>query len=445
MDEQIIKRFKRFQQATGQFLDLEIEEVEFEPIAFKNKEVFKFVKGQNKYIRRYVDANAGDTPVLGSSLNNECIYSKIKPISSKDIIVEESVSFNKDNAKGSRAFYRNYPYVMDRHHLAIVPDKTIVYPQYLQKYLDSFLRSKNYGWGAHVASEKEIKQYKLPVPKPLNDKYGSFELQKAILLFIEYYENDNKEKLDTIIKIGELAEKMENLVVPLFFQKDNSAAKRFNQFCTEIGVNLRLSEIKFEKELFFKNDKFAKTSQLGLKHTQIPKNIECDEDIKLYPVFSASSNPIAYLPESFNTNKLIKIELDNPDISFATDGDASAGTNFIIHDNNYFINNTRFVIRFKEKEIYYSQYIFYCIRDMKIRYGYNRKKKANLSTIKNEIEINIPKTDENNFSSYQLQQISSSFFKDYSKSLKKIKNTVEELKVLLPKHTQILIHKTFNT
>ena len=233
MDEQIIKRFKKFQQATGQFLDLDIEEVEFVPMAFKDEKVFKFVKGQNKYIRRYVDVNAGEIPVLGSSLDNECIYSKIKPINPKDVVTEESVSFNKDNAKGSRAFHRNYPYLMDRHHIAIIPNKKIVYPQYLQQYLDSFLRSKNYGWGTHVASEKEIRQYKMPVPKNLNESYTSFILQKAILLFIEYYQNDNNHKLATITEIGKLAEKMENLVVPLFFKKDNSAAKRFNRFCLE--------------------------------------------------------------------------------------------------------------------------------------------------------------------------------------------------------------------
>jgi len=164
MNKQILKRFDLFKKAKGVKLDL--GKVEFELLSLGNEKIFKFSKGLNKYIRTSVAANPGEVPVVGASLDNEGIYSYVSPISPSDLIDKPSVTFNKDNAKGSRAFFRDYPFVMDRHHIGIIPNDENVYPKFLYHFLDTFLIAQKFGWGENVATVELIQEASLPIPKP---------------------------------------------------------------------------------------------------------------------------------------------------------------------------------------------------------------------------------------------------------------------------------------
>ena len=141
----------------------EIDEIKFDDIKLSNKKYFEFKKGQNKYIVSYAENNKGDIPMLGSSLNNDCIAYYVEPINVDDVINSKCVSFNKDNAKGSRAFLRNYPFIMDRHHIAILQTE-LISPRYLQIALDKVLMEKNFGWGNNVANAEVIKKLYISIP-----------------------------------------------------------------------------------------------------------------------------------------------------------------------------------------------------------------------------------------------------------------------------------------
>jgi hypothetical protein len=96
MDEQVIEKFNQFKKDTD-YSDLDLGKVEFEKAKFDDNTIFKFIKGLNKYVKIYINKNPGHIPVLGSSLENNCISSYILPIASSDVINETAVSFNKDN------------------------------------------------------------------------------------------------------------------------------------------------------------------------------------------------------------------------------------------------------------------------------------------------------------------------------------------------------------
>jgi len=311
MDLQIIERFKLFQCETGEFSDLDIETVTFDKLDYSDTGIFKFVKGQNKYIQTYIEHNPGEIAELGASLINDCIASYIKPMSELDVISEACVSFNKDNAKGSRAFYRDYPFVMDRHHIAIIPNRDIINVKYFQKCLDQFLVLQKYGWGENVANVEELKKHSLPIPKKISEKYNSLALQDCILKFIEYFEAKNNEQLHNIhLAIGNIKE-IEQLFFPLFFKEDNSIAIRFNKFSSNKGIELKFNDIQFETKriLSDKEDELICNKRMGFTPER-----SSDGNISWFTVRDLTANASLFIDE-LNTKEKTTIELVKKSIS----------------------------------------------------------------------------------------------------------------------------------
>lgn len=122
------------------------------------------------------------------------------------------------------------------------------------------------------------------------------------------------------------------------------------------------------------------------------------------PLYSASLEPVCYLSDEVNPDKLIK-KSSNKIISFATNGDGSAGRNFVIHETDFYINADRIAIQATDK-VYYM-YLYFGIVNMRLIYGYNREYKAIDKNLKNDITIQIPKEKQFNgkvYSSYKFQQ-----------------------------------------
>lgn len=68
--------------------------------------------------------------------------------------------------------------------------------------------------------------------------------------------------------------------------------------------------------------------------------------------------------------------MDNPVLSFATNGDGSAGRNFVIHTKPFYVNTDRIVVQVLRKDIS-PQYVRVALNDMKEKYGFNHAHKAN--------------------------------------------------------------------
>lgn len=423
IDSQLLERFKRFQKKTGKYLDFELDTVEFEGVSFDDNNIFTFVKGLNKYVRAYIDNNAGKIPVMGSSLDNNCISSYIKPIAEKDVIREDCVSFNKDNAKGSRAFFRNFPFVMDRHHLAIIPKGEKVNVKYLYHFLDYFLQTKYYGWGTNVASVDEIKNYSMPIPKPFNDIYTSVKIQEILVEFVECYQKETNRRLGVLNNISNKITEAESLVLPLFFSKHPSVIKRFDAFCRMKKFDLTLEELIFEYNAY---DKVFDTVSPTIK-------IKDNETLNkgTYPVVSQSFDKI----NGYTNLQTGYIDAEeNPVIIF---GDHTAILKFI---NFKFFAGADGTKIFKSKnENISTKYLYYLSMNKVKSQGYERHFKY-FRDLKFLLPLPI-----NNFTSLQLQQIIIDFIESYFKKMNHKRRSADGFRRLFTEYIQIIIEKTFKT
>ena len=251
LDKEIIEKFKEFQEKTGKHSELYIEDVEFENIALSNEKYFIFIKGKNKYIQRYIQANKGEYPILGSSLKNSCISAYIKPIDESDIINKKSVTFNKDNAKGSVPFFRDYPYLMDRHHIAIIPNDKLVNTRYLEKALIHFFEKSAFGWGDNVADVTAVQKHLVPIPKDLNKFYSSYQIQEAIVEFLEYSFENIKRIRQRIDERYSIFERLKKALIPSTFKKDYVKVA-FGRYAKEKGIGFSITDVEFEISSFDK-------------------------------------------------------------------------------------------------------------------------------------------------------------------------------------------------
>lgn len=159
----------------------------------------------------------------------------------------------------------------------------------------------------------------------------------------------------------------------------------------------RISDYKkqIDIETFIENEEYTPLSLLGVveivgKSVGLNKSklnaIEThnDEDI---PVYTASRDVVAYIKEIDGKSPIFASE-EQPVLSFGTNGDGCAGTNFIWHTRPFYIGSSRLPIMAKTNE-YDLKYIYYQIKDMKKRYGFNYSKGATLNNLK-AVEVNIP-------------------------------------------------------
>jgi len=246
LDREVRGKFKEFQEKTGEYGDLDIDEVRFEKIFLSNEKYFKFIKGKNKYIQRYIKVNKGDYPILGSSLKNNCISAYINPIEESDIVKEKSVTFNKDNAKGSVPFFRDYPYLMDRHHIAIIPNDKLVEAKYLEKALIPFFKHSKFGWGDNIADVSAVQKHLVPIPKDLNKEYTSFVIQKAIVDFLEYSFDIQDNIKKTIDKRYDIFTRLRKSLIPSTFHRDYVKV-RFAKYAKEKGIEFNITDVEFIK------------------------------------------------------------------------------------------------------------------------------------------------------------------------------------------------------
>lgn len=114
------------------------------------------------------------------------------------------------------------------------------------------------------------------------------------------------------------------------------------------------------------------SSGIGLNRVKLNAlNTDNPDD---FPVYTAGQEPVAFIKrlpkEPFGAN------VDNPVLSFATNGDGSAGRNFVIHTKPFYVNTDRIVVQVLRKDIS-PQYVRVALNDMKEKYGFNHAHKAN--------------------------------------------------------------------
>ncbi|MHB1646584.1 MAG: restriction endonuclease subunit S [bacterium] len=112
--------------------NLRWEDIKFKTVSIG--EVFEIKSGSSSYKKEYNDSNKGNYPLFTGSL--ECA-GYIESIREKDIIKNESISYNKDNDAGSKAFYHKDPYIIGPHHYGMFFKEN--YKNNLMKYCYYFM------------------------------------------------------------------------------------------------------------------------------------------------------------------------------------------------------------------------------------------------------------------------------------------------------------------
>lgn len=419
LDPQVIEKFKEFQKKTGRYFDLDINKIQFDDISLANDTYFEFIKGKNKYIQKYITKNPGEYPILGSSLKNECIANYIKPIDSSDIINKPCVSFNKDNAKGSIPFYRNYPFLMDRHHIAILCSDDI-FPQYLYYSLITYFEKSKFGWGENVADVPTVSTHSIPIPKDYNENYKSIDIQKAIVEFLEY-SFDNLERIkNNIDKRYEIVTKMKKSLIPSTFKK-TAIQNRFRQYAQENSINFDITDIEFKPIAF----------QDFFEIIAISKKIQSKQfkESGAFPVISQSED---FINGYYDNSDGVINASTHPHIVF---GDHTTILKYIDFDFLVGADGTKVL---KPKPNIYPKYSYFQSFNKVKNQGYQR----HFQYLK-EKEFVIPKLDD--YQSYELQKILADFIECVDNELeekyfKKYNRANEVVRLLI----ETYLKRTFN-
>ncbi len=170
------------------------------------------------------------------------------------------------------------------------------------------------------------------------------------------------------------------------------------------------------------------TSSIGKNNTILSSlNTNNEDDI---PVFSAGKFPVAYVKRLES-----KVPIDAsevlPILSVATNGDGSAGKNFILHTKPFYINTDRIAIRSVNNNIV-IEFVMAMLRDIKSEYGFNHAHKANARNLR-PIEITIPTNSDGVFDVTKQKDIVEiyHYYDDLIEMLKNHKNAMDSLKVKL--------------
>ena len=125
------------------------------------------------------------------------------------------------------------------------------------------------------------------------------------------------------------------------------------------------------------------------------------------PVYTASLEPIARIPEVLDSPPIFP-NAENPDVSFASNGDGSAGRNFLQHSTAYYVLSDRTCIH-ADAAALSMRYVFELVQGIRERFGFNRERKAIKENLKRtKFIVGIPPAQQG-YSSRELQELLAAF------------------------------------
>ena len=311
------------------------------------------------FTKKFINENKGTIPVYSASkLASTVGYGYVKDNVEGVNYFNDCLTWNIDGSIG-KAHYRNGRFSLSE---KVIP---LILKEKYEKKLDyMFLkysledRAIDYGFGySNKAGKEKIANIEIDIPCD-GGNCPSIELQNRF--------TKARNEIDSIQKI-------------VIDAKDN----------------LKLSTVLFSsllkgrptRALYLTDDVFCfETRKTGWTKSVYQKIGTGDKSDN--PVYTAARKPVAFVNDV--NNKLIIATPSNPKISFASNGDGSAGTNFILHKSNFYVSNDRTVLSINSKDID-CKFIYYSLHGMKQAYGFNHAFKAisrNLSCVLIEIPIN---------------------------------------------------------
>ena len=129
--------------------------------------------------------------------------------------------------------------------------------------------------------------------------------------------------------------------------------------------------------------KFVSIKTAWTKKTLRKLNTENQSD---FPVYTAAAAPVAFV--TVKSDKMIGCSQSAPLLSFASNGDGSAGRNFVVHDRPFYISNDRTVVKLISKDIV-PEFLLYKLQSMKEEFGFCFAYKATPNNLR-DVFVDIP-------------------------------------------------------
>lgn len=447
LDKEIIKYFKKWQQETGTCPEIDIDFVDFEFRKFGD-----FVRAEKGSTPKY-----SDTPtscyVIKSGMarggNNQFKLDKSfyldlgktpnpKYLKRGDLLLNTT---GKGTAGRVTLFDLEGYYVSDSHitRFSLNPseDSSLYFLYFLISYGFKNLEDMAEGTGGQVELNPE-KIKNLEIIMPLNSERLFF--QQKVIEFIQYY----KKKFDAYRQLtSALRSKIESFdkaFLPAIFssEKEPFIVEKFNKWAEGRGYGLKFDEIDFFDAFPFDDELSVKL--IGAKKLGKHEELEAINDDNGLPVYDASHSILTYVAENRFPSLVFKaLDESNPDISFASEGNSSAGTNLFIHQGKYFVNNHRTVLTFLDKK-FYSKHVYYRLLNMKQEYGFQRGYIPSQSELKKlKIAISIP----TGVDSFNIQQIIVEFIEHWQDWKAEVLKRIDELESKINLTEEVLIAKVF--
>ncbi len=456
LDTEVREKFKEFQEKTGKYNDLDINDVRFEnkPLDFtakfppmsrisggvdksiqeynellkeEQKDYFPLISGttENNQISGYIYKNR----LSKNSLSNSNVISWTRINSELFFIQEEPVCTNDDS------------FIMD------VNDNNSI--KYIQYSAMTAMKYKRFNWG-NKAGKNKVKEVEVPIPKDLDQTYTSFKIQEAIVEFLEYSFEKQKRIKESIDKRYALYKRLDNALIPSTFIQDYVKVA-FGRYAKENNIDFSIMDVDFEIKRI---------------HSDNKDELICKKRMGFTPKTSINDNINWFRVEDLNaTNGLF---IDNPNTVKKTTMKKVIEKNGKKSSKNISIQKGDILVSFLATpgivKIYNSDEVVYCnqaidiltvTNDVDNRYiAYNcmleYPKYGKLQTMgfnlndedKKKINIYIPKALDN-YTSLEIQKIIADFMEFTKNRIQKEFDRMDECYDALERLHKAYLARTF--
>lgn len=320
--------------------------------------LFDTVKGSSKYTKKFGNTHPGSYPVYSASSQ--------KPLTYLDTFDYDGkyMSWSTNGFAGTiLVLDGKFSINGDRGILIPKDGRTDVDLEYMKFILQPIFREMAKGRKGDNGEDEFTKLY----PSMLNNVMIPLPIDASGQISLEA-QQEIARRYNTIAQIKETIQKKRDEIADSIVSLNN-------------GI-YRVRKVSLTDDTLFE---FVHGTLGSNKKKLSVLNTGHDDDI---PVFTAGKPPIAHIKE-IEQKPPVDCSSLSPVISFASNGDGSAGRNFIIHDRPFYICADRVGIRIISPDISMS-YLKYALRNMKKEYGFNHAHKANqqnLSIVKFDVPI----------------------------------------------------------
>jgi type I restriction enzyme S subunit len=448
LDHEVIEKFKEFQEKTGKYSELYIEDVEFE-----NKELGSLINIFDNQ-RIALSANErnkrkGQYPYYGASGIIDYIDDYI--YDGKYLIVSEDGE-NLRARKTPIAFFANGKFWVNNHAHIIRGKKNLLDDKYLKYFIDS---NKLYNYISFSAqpklSQTNLKKILIPIPKDLNKFYSSYKIQEAIVEFLEYSFDMIEQIRKNVDRKYELYERLNKALIPSVFIKDYVKVA-FGRYAKEHGIGFDITDIEFTIKRI---------------HSDSPEEVVCKKRMGFTPKTSANGDINWFRVEDLNSIKGLYIE--KPNTIKKTTIDNVIAKNGKTSSKNTPIQKGDILVSFLATpgivKIYDSDEVSYCNQAIDIltpnknidkrylayncmveypKYGKKQTMGTNLdNSEKMKIEIYIPK-DLENYTSIEIQKIIADFIEYTENRIQKEFDKMDKVYDALNRLHKTYLARTFS-